>query len=522
LEVEVGADINEFTRKMNTVQRKIGALAGASAGAFDALQNPFEGLDRALPVSPLDAALKGLAGFAIAGTVSNAVGILAGAIGGLASQLTAATAGLGAFAVVAVPTISNLFEMNEALKEGEMKWSELSDAQHDAIHSLRDFQGFFDGFRKQFEEPILESFSKGLEIVEDVLTDLNPLFQTSVDTVNDLMTSLSKSVNSKDMQEFFTFLNEEGAPAFETLAKTAGNFLAGFLNMMEAFGPLGVDMSEGLLGLSEDFREWAATLEENQQFQDFIKYVEEHGPQMLEDIGNIFDLLIQLGEKFAPVGAAILKFFGDWSEKQKEMNTKVENFKNDVGIFLEILKGIWKETIGEIIGELTDLWNKVDGTMEDIKSLFEDLDFYPLLKRVGIDAILGLIEGLQSVNIPTPHFSMVGSLDLNPAGGMSLPTVGVSWYKSGGIFTDDSIIGVGEAGDEAVVPLSGARMKPFADAIASQIMPRAVVGTAATSQTTNNFRGLLEGAILNVREEADIKKLAVELYEHIDDASRGA
>jgi hypothetical protein len=518
LEVEVGADISEFTRKMDKVQRKIGALGKASGGAFDSLQEPFEGIDRVLPVSPLDAVIKGLAGFGIITLASNAIGVLVGALGGLASHLTAAAAGFGAFAVVAVPAISNLFEMNEALKEGEMKWSELSDAQHDAIHSLRDFKGFFSDFTKQFEDPVLEAFTKTLKITEGLMRDLKPTFEGVTEVVNNLLGSFSDALKDKDMQEFIKFINEKAAPAFETLSKTAGNFLAGFLNMMEAFGPTGEKMSEDLLGLSEDFREWAATLEENQQFQDFIKYVEEHGPQMLEDIGNILDLLIQLGEKFAPVGADILEFFGDWSRKQKETNDKMEEFKKSIGQILKTIEWLWGETVGNVKEDLESLGKAFEG----IETFFKNLDFSEILKEVGKDAIRGLITGFQSIHIPTPDFYMTGSLDLNPIGGMSFPSFGVSWHKNGGIFTDDSIIGVGEAGDEAVVPLSGARMKPFADAIASQIMPRDVVGTAAPQTTTNNFQGLLEGAILNVREEADIKKLAVELYEHIDDASRGA
>lgn len=42
---------------------------------------------------------------------------------------------------------------------------------------------------------------------------------------------------------------------------------------------------------------------------------------------------------------------------------------------------------------------------------------------------------------------------LEKLGLQGLPTLGVNWYKTGGIFNDPSIIGVGEAGTEAVVPL---------------------------------------------------------------------
>ena len=35
----------------------------------------------------------------------------------------------------------------------------------------------------------------------------------------------------------------------------------------------------------------------------------------------------------------------------------------------------------------------------------------------------------------------------------SIPSLGLKWYKNGGIFDSASVIGVGEAGTEAVVPL---------------------------------------------------------------------
>ena len=49
-----------------------------------------------------------------------------------------------------------------------------------------------------------------------------------------------------------------------------------------------------------------------------------------------------------------------------------------------------------------------------------------------------------------PHFSMSGRFDAQSG---SVPSVGVSWYARGGVFSSPSVIGVGEAGPEAVVPL---------------------------------------------------------------------
>ena len=47
-----------------------------------------------------------------------------------------------------------------------------------------------------------------------------------------------------------------------------------------------------------------------------------------------------------------------------------------------------------------------------------------------------------------------------------MPSFDVTWNATGGIFDGPSIIGVGEAGPEAVVPLSENRLRPLTDAIA--------------------------------------------------------
>lgn len=77
----------------------------------------------------------------------------------------------------------------------------------------------------------------------------------------------------------------------------------------------------------------------------------------------------------------------------------------------------------------------------------------------------------------------------------------------GGIFTGPSVVGIGEAGDEAVLPLSNkGRMKPFAKAVAN-FMPD---NTGSSSDSTNNNYFSLNGMV--VREDADIQKIAQELY----------
>jgi len=83
----------------------------------------------------------------------------------------------------------------------------------------------------------------------------------------------------------------------------------------------------------------------------------------------------------------------------------------------------------------------------------------------AIDKVKGLIDKIKGwfpikigkifSGLKLPHFSLNwSSKDFGKLGSIKYPTgFNVDWYKTGGIFDSPSIIGVGEAGAEAVVPL---------------------------------------------------------------------
>ncbi len=61
-----------------------------------------------------------------------------------------------------------------------------------------------------------------------------------------------------------------------------------------------------------------------------------------------------------------------------------------------------------------------------------------------------------------PHFSMSGSFNAQTG---SVPSVNVNWYAKGGVFSGPSVIGVGEAGREAVVPLRPSVLRGIGEGI---------------------------------------------------------
>lgn len=89
----------------------------------------------------------------------------------------------------------------------------------------------------------------------------------------------------------------------------------------------------------------------------------------------------------------------------------------------------------------------------------------------AIDAIKGFFNfNISWPHIPMPHFG------INPPGWQigdllqgKIPELRLDWYAKGGIIDGARIIGVGEAGPEAVVPLTRPNLAPFASAVAAEL-----------------------------------------------------
>lgn len=200
---------------------------------------------------------------------------------------------------------------------------------------------------------------------------------------------------------------------------------------------------------------------------------------------------------------------GDWKgvwEGIKNLTSDLWNgIKNVIKSAIDLVKGIIKTEFEFIKGIISGIWNGIKGitsaVWNEIKSAIEN-PINAAKNAVGnaINAIKGFFSNLHlpEIKIPKiklPHFSIEGEFSLKPP---SVPHLAVNWYASGGIFNSPSVIGVGEAGQEAVLPID--RL--------DELMARAI----EKAKGSNSGGGLalhIENFINNT--EKDIEQLAYEL-----------
>ena len=139
---------------------------------------------------------------------------------------------------------------------------------------------------------------------------------------------------------------------------------------------------------------------------------------------------------------------------------------------LSVFSGIWNSIKSVAVGACNAVTGAVSGAFNGIRSVIENaMGGAKSAVSNALDAISGFFAGLhlEFPHIALPHFSLSGEFSLMPP---SVPSISVSWYRTGAIAMGASVVGIGEAGPEAVVPLSGREMDPYADAVARRLAAR--------------------------------------------------
>lgn len=313
------------------------------------------------------------------GSLGVMIGVLAGQLLILASALGVAALGFGGLAAVAIPTIKNLFD----------ETAKLNAEQQRAKASWDAFKDTYDDLVKATEQPVLKGFTSAMQGAQKILKSLSPLIENVAVSAAKMMEAFDKSINSQPIQKIFATFNKYGPSIFENIAEGISHLIVGLGSLIAAFTPaaetwsksfntmmqsfakwsdglsesesfqafidyiqtympvisdifgdltmgivaffsafadMGGSFMTGLAEMTERFRTWAESLGENQQFQQFLNFIQESTPAVLTLLGNLWDLIIKLGTAFAPIGAVVLDVanaFLEWFNNLLDTNETV-------------------------------------------------------------------------------------------------------------------------------------------------------------------------------------------------------
>ena len=167
-----------------------------------------------------------------------------------------------------------------------------------------------------------------------------------------------------------------------------------------------------------------------------------------------------LGDKFQSgrdkVNSAFEKVGSWFGDRWNDIKDGVKEADTWFGEKFESAKEKTQNPFQKIGSWFGDRWKDMQDALKEIpnwfKNLFNDaMDNAKNIVKSGIDKLKSFFNFDWSLpKIKLPHFNISGSFSLMPP---RIPSFSVDWYARGGVFNSPSIIGVGEAGQEAVMPL---------------------------------------------------------------------
>ena len=145
-----------------------------------------------------------------------------------------------------------------------------------------------------------------------------------------------------------------------------------------------------------------------------------------------------------------------WNGIKTAISTVVDGIKSKVSSAFESVKSTATSLFNGIKSTATSVWNGIKtAIVTPIEAARDKI-------RSALNAVSGFFSGLklQLPHIKLPHFRVSGTLSISPP---SVPHLSIDWYKKGGIMTKPTVFGMngsalmagGEAGSEAILPLSG-------------------------------------------------------------------
>lgn len=182
----------------------------------------------------------------------------------------------------------------------------------------RNFAKFIYGLRDEFlklkgaaESGLLPGLQRGLEklVVPTRIQGLADYIYRVADAVGDLFDKGIDKLNDPTWQRFGQFISRETVPALETMFTVAENVARGIAGLLISLSGFNSNLSRGIVGMSESFANWATTLDQNQGFQEFLRYVQDNGPMVVELIREMAVFAFRLVAAAAPIGAVVVTVF---------------------------------------------------------------------------------------------------------------------------------------------------------------------------------------------------------------------
>lgn len=246
--------------------------------------------------------------------VMNAIGVVAGGALGLAGAFGVASAGVVAFGAMGISALTMLADGTlEATKETE---------RYEA--SLDSLKNAWAGLIKQNQAQIFNTLANSIDIAKVALAGLTPFISGVSKGMEQASAKMLDWVkNSQVAQRFFEMMGTTGVRIFNNMLEAAGSFGSGLISVLTQIAPLAEWVSQGFKKMGQAFNEWAQSVEGQNAIKSFIEYTKQNLPLIGQIFGSTFRGIFNLMKAFAPNTHLVLQGLADMAQKFEDWSATI-------------------------------------------------------------------------------------------------------------------------------------------------------------------------------------------------------
>nr|WP_256961727.1 terminase [Staphylococcus argenteus] len=199
------------------------------------------------------------------------------------------------------PFLSEVSMLVEANAREFENWVKHSETAKKAFEALNSIGGAIFG-------DLLNAAGRFGDGLVNIFTQLMPLFKFVSQGLQNMSIAFQNWANSVAGQNAIKAFIDYTTTNLPKIGQIFGNVFAGIGNLMIAFAQNSSNIFDWLVKLTSQFRAWSEQVGQSQGFKDFISYVQENGPTIMQLIGNIIKALVAFGTAMAPIASKLLDF----------------------------------------------------------------------------------------------------------------------------------------------------------------------------------------------------------------------
>lgn len=484
---------------------KMAAEAGGPLeGVFGKLSKGIGGLGK--PIETLKGVIPSVT--SAFGSLGSGIGSVSSSVGGLGGVLSGVAVGpiIAVIAAIAalVAAFKTLWETNEGFRNTIMGiWngvvSKIQEAVNrigEALRPLGEALGIVDSEWSSGIDVIMGYLGKLWEFICNVL---GPAFVyvfsqigTAIGGVVDIVAGVFEVIGGivKGFTTGDWSMAVEGIKSIWNgfIEIMAAPFQAAFDAINYVLGQFGTNWDGVIGGITGAWNEFCGKLNElwtglQQDWSNFCGVVGREWESMKSTAEGAFNAINStIKEKLddaktvgeSTVGAFTSAINGDWQGLQENGQRAFETIDRNVTNHLTSMKNSGIPIVSELAGGALEKWEwlktegankfgelavKINENLGNAKSWAEEKgreiqEFWESIpdKIIGFFRGIGdrISEAFGSIHFPSPHVTW----DHISIGDWTVPLPNVQWYAKGGVFDAATLIGVGEAGREAALPLN--------------------------------------------------------------------